>query len=330
MTKKRRKFIVVTLCGVLTLGVITAAVLWLLWWNNPARTLANSLRNTATQDMLKFDIEVKVPKAQSDSSNIVLAGAMKYRSGSGLSADISSRMPSEYGEVSVKSSWVVAPDDSIYVNRVSSELRHDNAGVQSMAKDSTSIDVLYDMVNRLPSSWIKLNISMDSIGILYGIDPCFLSATYATLSQQKTLADSLGELSAIRGLSVKRNGSTYTVQMDPESRDNVNAVYEKSSLYKSLVKCSKDTFDIAKGGLGDSLVDSRIDFDVDDTNNIVKKVTFTQKNGLTTTVKISTASNVEIKAPQVAPPEPLKPGETPQQYLQRVQPQTYDLLMSSR
>lgn len=302
-------------------GIVT----YELWRNSPATVLLESIQHTASQKELKFDVEIQLSRSAAIGQNSISVHDAKYKSGSGLSANITSGFTSGYGETIIKSSWAIPSDNSLYASHVSSELKLSDAGKQLASQYGASVNVLSrlsSMLNRDVGKWSKLGATSDSVGFGYGLDPCVLSTTYNTLSHQEELRMLLKELSGLKGLSVIKNGASYVVDMESKTRGDASTLYKNSFIYKSLHKCNQSDFGAAQGALGDILSDSQLKFEIDH-DNIVKKATFTSKNGAVITINISTAKNVSIMIPEITPVEPLKQGETPEQYLQRTRPFVY-------
>jgi len=328
---RRKKYVRIVLIGLgvlVVLGTIGAlAAYLLLWQNSPAKVLVESIRNTAGQKMLKFEVAVNTSKP--NDTGTVLTGSAKYKDKSGLTADIDSKISSEYGRLAARSSWVITADGSTYVNRVSLNIEQSEAGKKKAAATySTSIDKINIMLNLDDGKWRKQEGSSNPDSSIHGLSPCLLSAIYTTLSHPADLTELLQDIDHTKGLSVKRDGTNYTVEMQSESRSNINTTYKDSTLYKHLQKCDQASTNTSQNSsLGDILADTRLQFEVDD-NGLIKKIAATAKTGLTLTVTISVANDVKIIIPQVTPPEVLKLGETLDQYLQRVNPQAYSRLKS--
>lgn len=310
--------------GLLALVAVAGIIMLIAIWNNPAAHLAQVIKNTTSQKMLQLTVDTKPTQSKDSAKNIISLSNVKYKNGSGLTADATGQYANEYGDVTIKSNWVIASNSTVYVKHESSTVKPSDAAKKLMAEYKMPDGALNAMMNRDVGMWNKLGDSSTLVGVSYGFDPCILRVTYTMLGDQKGLDDFLKSLQSSHSLSVSSQGASYTVGIAPNSQNTANDAYRNSALYKTLAKCvSDDNSDTVQGGLGDLLTDAQLQFDVDTSNNTVKKIIYTPKDGITVTVTVGIIDNVTVTVPTVTPPQQLKPGETPEQYLQRTRPYVY-------
>lgn len=81
---------------------------------------------------------------------------MKYKNGSGLTADATGQYANEYGDVTVQSNWVIASNGTVYVKHESNTVKPSDAAKKLMAEYKMPDGALNAMVNRDVGMWNKL------------------------------------------------------------------------------------------------------------------------------------------------------------------------------
>lgn len=319
---KRRLVLIVCILIVALLAVATIVMITI--WNAPASRLLTSIQNTTSQKMLQLSVDAKLQQDKAGASAISISNA-KYKSDEGLSADAMSNFANEYGDLTTKTQWVVTAKGTIYAGLVSTELKPSDTGKKLMAQYNMPDGAIVAMLNRDAGTWSKMDTSVNT-GTSYGFDPCVLQVAYMTLAKTTETNDFLEKLVTGHNFQVTRKDASYVVTLKADAQGSVNDLYRNSSVYASLKKCVDNSdSDMLQGGLGDLLTDAQLQFDVD-SNNLLQKITYTSKSGMKTVVTVSTTKDVAIKTPTVTPVEPLKAGETAEEYLKRTRPFVYNHL----
>lgn len=316
----RRKQLIIAACVLVILIVIAAVVTIVTMLNAPSSQLLSSIQNTANQKMLQLSVDAKLQQEKTGASAISISNA-KYKSGEGLSADASSNFSNEYGDLTTKTRWVVTSDKTIYAGLVSTDLKTSDTGKKLMAQYNMPNGAIVAMLNRDAGTWSKMDTSSDT-GTSYGFDPCALQVAYTSLTNATENSDFFKKLAASHDLQVARKGNSYTVTLK-SGASAINDLYKGSPIYATLKKCvDNNDSDMIQGGLGDLLTNAQLQFDVD-VSNLIQKIIYTAKNGMNVVVAVGAAKDVSIKAPTVTPVEPLKAGETSEEYLKRTRPFVY-------
>lgn len=323
-TRKSHKKLLILIAAIfVVVGLAIAAIVVITIWNAPSSRLLSSIQNTANQKMLQLSVDAKLQQDKADASAITISNA-KYKNGEGLSADATSRFTNEYGDLTTKTQWVITAKGTIYAGLVSTGLKTSDAGKKLMAQYNMPDGAIVAMLNRDAGTWSKMDTSANT-GTSYGFDPCALQVAYMTLAKTTETGEFLKKVVTSHNFQVTHKDNSYVVTLKGDARGAVNDLYKSSAVYASLKKCVDNSdSDLVQGGLGDLLTDAQLQFDVDN-SNLIQKITYTS-SGMSVTATVSVAKDVSIKTPTVTPVEPLKAGETAEEYLKRTRPFVYNHL----
>jgi|GEM_PF-3309388 len=296
---------------------LTAA--YLLMRNSAESTLTQSLQNTLELQQLKFHVDLSDPETLSGTSEVLAVDGV-YKKGAGLEATAESTVNADGLETTKHSSWVIDKSSNVYANLSLFDVKVVDS--KSPLNTPTTIKNLAQASQLNTESnkdvWVKLDAEGLKHGSVYGLQACTLSMFYKTQSDSKTFVDFVKQLAGSNNLDIQKSASsTYTITANSDRRDDIDTLYTKSALYKSLTDCDQSQYGATGQSVDDILKTTAVTIKLDAAKKIISSVEIKVKGGMMLSATLSPASDVTIAVPKVSAPP--KPGasETAESFFQK-------------